>query len=169
MISWQAGSFRPCLPHASGGILYKKYPALFLLFFSIYVCVVSWRLGLGSLHKPGSGFMPFWSGVLIVILAVILFVQEIRSAKAGAGDESGQKPNWKSIGLTLFFFLVYILSLEYLGFIVGTVLFTGVILKIIERKGWFLSTWVSLVMAFACYYIFRVWLQAELPKGLIGF
>jgi putative tricarboxylic transport membrane protein len=149
--------------------LYKKYPALFLLLFAIYVCVMSWRLGLGSLHKPGSGFMPFWSAVLIAILAVILFVQEIRAGSVAPEEEGGERPNWKSIGLTLLFFLVYILSLEYLGFIVGTVLFTGAILKIIEKKGWFLSSWVSLVMAFACYYVFKVWLQAELPRGLIGF
>jgi putative tricarboxylic transport membrane protein len=149
--------------------LYKKYPALFLLFFSIYVCVVSWRLGLGSLHKPGSGFMPFWSAVLIAILAVILLVQEIRSARTAAQEERREKPNWKSIGLTLLFFLAYILLLEYVGFVVGTVLFIGATLKIIEKKGWLLSTWVSVAMAFACYYIFKVWLQAELPRGLFGF
>ena len=149
--------------------MYKKYPALFFLFFSIYVCVISWRLGLGSLQKPGSGFMPFWSAVLIAVLAVILLVQEIRCARSVAQEARGEKPNWKSIGLTLVFFLAYILSLEYIGFIVGTVLFTGAVLKIIEKKGWFLTTWVSLAMAFACYYIFKVWLQAELPRGLIGF
>ena len=149
--------------------MYKKYPALFLLFFSIYVCVVSWRLGLGSLHKPGSGFMPFWSAVLIAILAVILLVQEIRSARTAAQEERGEKPNWKSIGLTLLFFLAYILSLEYIGFVVGTMLFTAMILRVIEKKRWFLSAWVSVAMAFACYYIFKVWLQAELPRGLIGF
>jgi len=113
--------------------------------------------------------MPFWSAVLIAILAVILLVQEIRSARTAAQEERREKPNWKSIGLTLLFFLAYILLLEYVGFVVGTVLFIGATLKIIEKKGWLLSTWVSVAMAFACYYIFKVWLQAELPRGLFGF
>jgi hypothetical protein len=113
--------------------------------------------------------MPFWSAVLIAILSAILLIQEIRSAKAAAQEKEGERPNWKAIGLTLLLFLAYILSLEYVGFIVGTILFTGLVLKVIEKKGWFLTAWVSLVMAFVCYYIFRVWLQAELPRGLFGF
>jgi putative tricarboxylic transport membrane protein len=149
--------------------LYRKYPATFFLFLSIYVCVVSWRLGLGSLHKPGSGFMPFWSGAFIGVLALLLFAQDLWSDRTKGVEEGKEKVNWKSIALTLIYFLVYILSLEYIGFIIATLLFVGIILKSIEKKGWFLATWVSVVMAIASYYVFKIWLQAELPKGFLGF
>ena len=146
--------------------MYRRYPALFFILFSIYVCAVSYRLGLGSLHKPGSGFMPFWSGASVGILAAILLIQDIISHRAPG--ETREKVTWKSIALTLCFFLVYILVLERLGYIIATVLFVGTILKTIERKGWFLSGWVAVVMALVSYYIFKVWLQAELPKGFLG-
>ena len=146
--------------------MYRRYPAIFFILFSIYVCMVSYRLGLGSLHKPGSGFMPFWSGAFVGILAAIVLIQDFVSRRAT--EENREKVAWKSIALSLFFFLVYILVLERLGYIISTVLFVGIILKAIERKGWFLSSWVAVVMALVSYYIFKVWLQAELPKGLLG-
>jgi len=148
--------------------LQRKYPAIFFLFLSIYVCVVSWRLGLGTLHKPGSGFMPFWSGALIGVLAVLLLVQDLWADRT-KDVEGKEKVNWKSITLTLIYFFVYILSLEYIGFSIATILFIGIILKSIEKKRWFLATWVSVVMTLASYYVFKVWLQAELPKGFLGF
>jgi putative tricarboxylic transport membrane protein len=147
--------------------LYRRYPAIFFILFSIYVCIVSYRLGLGSLHKPGSGFMPFWSGAFVGILAAIVLIQDIISRRAS--EEKRERVAWKSIAVTLFFFLVYILVLERLGYIIATVLFVGIILKAIERKGWFLSSWVAVVMALASYYTFKVWLQAELPRGFFGF
>jgi putative tricarboxylic transport membrane protein len=146
--------------------LYRRYPAIFFILFSIYVCMVSYRLGLGSLHKPGSGFMPFWSGAFVGILAAIVLIQDFVSPRAT--EENREKVAWKSIALSLFFFLVYIFVLEHLGYVISTILFVGIILKVIERKGWFLSSWVAVVMALVSYYIFKVWLQAELPKGLLG-
>ncbi len=149
--------------------MYRKYPGIFFIVFSIYVCIISYRLGLGSLHKPGSGFMPFWSGAFVGILAAIVLIQDVISRDRQGVQEPRESVTWKSIALTLFFFLIYILVLEHVGYLISTALFVAIILKIIERKRWFLSGWVAIVMASASYYIFKVWLQAELPKGLFGF
>jgi len=113
--------------------------------------------------------MPFWSGVLIGVLAVLLLVQDLWIDQAKGVEERKEKVNWKSIILTLVYFLAYILSLEHIGFIIATILFVGIIMKSIEKKGWLLATLVSLGIALGSYYVFKVWLQAELPKGLIGF
>ena len=98
-----------------------------------------------------------------------MLIQYIWFNKADRTEKGKEKINWKAITLTLVYFFGYILILEYIGFIIATILFVGIILKSIEKKGWFLATWVSLVMALASYYVFKVWLQAELPKGFLGF
>jgi putative tricarboxylic transport membrane protein len=130
-------------------------------------------MGLGSLHKPGSGFMPFWSGALIGIFALVLLMQDIMPHRRTEPEEAQKRVAWKSIAwksisLTLIFFFVYILVLEHFGYIIATILFVGIILKTIEKKGWFLSSWVAVAMALVSYYIFKVWLQAELPQGFLG-
>lgn len=104
------------------------------------------------------------------LLGVILLVQEARAGQNTAtGEKTAEKTRWRSVGLTLGYFLGYIIILEYAGFIVSTLIFVALLLKTIEKKGWFLTAWVSLTVSLASYYIFRIWLQAELPKGFFDF
>ncbi len=126
-------------------------------------------MGLGIWHKPGAGFISFWSGVLIGILALLMLIQSIWLNKANVTEKAKGKINWRAITLTLVYFLGYVALLEYLGFIIDTILFVGVVLKSIEKKGWFVTIWVSLGMALASYYVFKVLLQSELPEGFFGF
>lgn len=148
--------------------MYRKYPLLFFFFFSVYVCIVAWKLDLGALHKPGPGFMPFWSAIFLGVLALMALINDLRTMPA---EEGGEKDNvhWKSILFTLIYFLGYILTLEYIGFIIGTTLFVGLVIKSIEKKGWLVTVSFSLSTALVSFYVFRVWLQAELPKGFLGY
>jgi putative tricarboxylic transport membrane protein len=130
---------------------------------------VSLKLGLGTLHKPGSGFISFWSGIILGILTLIMLIQDIWFNKANRAEEKKEKTHRKAVILTLAALFISILIFEYLGFIISTILFVGFLFKGIEKKGWFVTILASLVMTLASYYIFKVWLQAELPKGILGF
>jgi len=149
--------------------LREKYPAIFLLIFSIYVCLESAQLGLGAIYKPGSGFISFWSGIFLGVLALILLIQSIRPTRGNRAQEAKEKTNWKAFALVLVSLIGYILFLQHLGFIITTTLFVLVLLKWIEKKGWFLSVLTSLILAFVSYYVFRTLLHADLPKGLFYF
>ena len=54
--------------------LRNQWSGLFWLVFSIFVCVDAVRMGRGSFQVPGPGFLPFWSGVVVGILAILLLV-----------------------------------------------------------------------------------------------
>jgi len=146
-----------------------KYPGIFFLFLSIYVCRVSLKLGLGTLHKPGSGFISFWSGIILGILTIMMLIQNIWFDKADRAEEKKEKIHWRTVILALVSLFICILIFEPLGFIISTTLFVGFLFKGIEKKGWFATILASLLMTFASYYIFKVLLQAELPKGIFGF
>lgn len=146
-----------------------KFVSLFLLLFSGYICWESLRLGFGTWHKPSSGFIPFLSGFFFGILALLLLIQNIWLNKANFTEEKKEKTNWKAIFTVFASLFSYILLLNYLGFIITTILFVGILLKIIEKKGWFLTICVSLFIALGSYVVFKVWLQAELPIGFFGF
>jgi putative tricarboxylic transport membrane protein len=145
-----------------------RYPGIFFLLLSIYVCGVSLKLGLGSLHKPGSGFISFWSGIILGILTLIMLIQDIWFNKANRAEEKKEKTHWEAVILALAGLFICILIFERLGFIISTTLFVGFLFKCIEKKGWFVTILASLLMTLASYYIFRVLLQAELPKGIFG-
>jgi hypothetical protein len=58
--------------------------------------------------------------------------------------------------------------METVGFIPVTLLFFIFILRIIEKKRWFYTLFVSIVVTVTSYLIFETWLQSQLPKGLLG-
>jgi putative tricarboxylic transport membrane protein len=130
---------------------------------------VSLKLGLGSLSKPGSGFIPFWSGVMLGVLTIMMLIQNIWFVKADSSEEKKEETEWRRVILALVGLFVCIAILEPLGFIVSTTLFVMFLFKGIEKKGWFVTVLASLVMTFISYWIFKVLLEAELPQGIFGF
>jgi putative tricarboxylic transport membrane protein len=146
-----------------------RYPGIFFLLLSIYVCWVSLKLGLGTLHKPGSGFISFWSGIILGILTIMMLIQNIWIDKVDRTEEKKEKTHWRTVILALASLFICILIFERLGYIISTILFVGFLFKCIEKKGWFVTILASLIMTLASYYIFKVLLQAELPKGIFGF
>jgi putative tricarboxylic transport membrane protein len=147
-------------------VVSDRISGIFCLLFSGYVCMKSLKLGLGGWRKPGSGFLSFWSGVALGILAVLMVIQSIRQNKSSAVEDVTEKTNLRPIILVLISLVGYIFLLEPLGFVITTVIFVGFLLKTVEKKGWILTLWVSLVVALGCYVIFEVLLGSELPKGI---
>jgi hypothetical protein len=64
---------------------------------------------------------------------------------------------------------LYALLMETIGFIPVTLLLFIFLLGFIEKKGWFYTIFVSIVVTVISYLIFETWLQSQLPKGLLEF
>lgn len=136
------------------------------LIFSILICIESYRLGIGSFHAPGTGFFPFWVGMVFGILSLLLLIPTfIRKRKE---ETISEKIRWGSIILVLASLFIYAIVLEKLGFVVSTLLFIAALLMIIERKKWHIVAIIAILSTLAFYIVFQVWLQSNLPKGILG-
>ena len=140
------------------------------LCFAVLVIIESNHLGLGTLHKPGPGFLFFWVNIVLVIMSLIVLI------RAWAGKkEAGPQPaifggqNVSKIVFVLISLFLYAILMEPVGFILITLLFFLFILKIIEKKRWFYTVFVSVVVTVISYLIFETWLQSQLPKGVLEF
>jgi putative tricarboxylic transport membrane protein len=141
-----------------------RWIGLVLVVFSLYVCVESVRLGLGSYRQPGPGFVSFWSGTILGILSLALI------AVAHFG-RTGNRDPWHSPGRVLTVFaamLGFALVLEWLGFVLAAFLLVAVLLKAVENRGWAFSLGVAILVALASYVVFDLWLRAQLPAGVLG-
>jgi putative tricarboxylic transport membrane protein len=144
-----------------------RWSSSFWLLFSILICIESYRLDIGSFHAPGTGFFPFWVGMVFGILSLLLLV--LTFVRSGKRVGISEKVRWKSIILVLASLFIYAVVLEKLGFLVSTLLFIGALLIIIERKKWLIVGIIAILSTLAFYIVFQVWLQSNLPKGLLGF
>ena len=137
-------------------------PALFVL--SLYVFFESWRLGLGTYFRPGPGFFPFYSGLLLGALALILTFRAFR----GAPERAEAWGEWIPMLLVSLAMLGFALLLNRLGFLVTAFLFIGFLLRGIERRDWIVSLGAAALTALGSYAIFQLWLRAQLPAGILG-
>ena len=147
-----------------------RISGIFWLLFAIFVGIESYRLGLGTLHKPGPGFLYFWTSIVLGIMALVVLIRAGISKKAGVPEISiFGKQNMLKIAFVLISVFLYALFMETLGFIPVTLLLFIFLLGVIEKKKWFFTIFVSVVVTVVAYLIFEVWLKSQLPKGLLGF
>jgi putative tricarboxylic transport membrane protein len=147
-----------------------RISGIFWLCFAIFVSIASYRLGLGTLHKPGPGFLFFWTSIFLGIMSLVVLIQAWSSKKA---EEPGisifGKQNIQKIILVLISLFLYAIFMETVGFIPVTLLLFIFLLGIVEKKRWFFTAFVSIVVTACAYLIFETWLKSQLPKGFLEF
>jgi hypothetical protein len=141
----------------------------FWLFFSVFVSIESYRLGLGTLTQPGPGFLSFWTGIAMGIMAVTILARAWTSTAPGEFKSPifGRK-NLLKITFVLLSLFLYAFFMEALGFIPVTLLLFIFLLGMIERKKWGFAIAVSIAVTGISYLLFDLWLKAQLPRGIFG-
>ena len=145
-----------------------RISGIFWLCFAVLVIIQSYHLGLGTLHKPGPGFLFFWVNIVLAIMSLIVLIRAWLSKK-----EEGPQPaifgtqNVSKIIFVMISLFLYALLMEIIGFIPVTLLLFIYLLGIVEKKKWFYTIFVSVVVTVISYLIFETWLQSQLPKGLL--
>ena len=143
--------------------------SLFWLLVSVSVFIGSLRLGIGSLHNPGMGFLTFGASGILGILSLILFLQatlrkkEVKAAPFFAG------PLWKRILLVLIALILYSRLMSVLGYLISTFLLMTTLLLILERRKMVFVFVSSILATVVTYFVFSKWLNCQFPGGIFGF
>jgi len=126
-------------------------------------------LNLGTLHDPGSGFIFFWVGVIMVGLSLIILLRAIRlERKAGELKSLWSEVRWKKIISVLLALFVYAYAFTSLGFILSTFLLLIFLFKAVEPQKWSVAIMGAILSALIGYGVFQLWLGSQLPKGLLN-
>ena len=143
--------------------------SLLWLGVAVLICIGSLQLSLGTFNNPGPGFFPFGAGLILGILAAVVFVQPRRAASSSKGNRESVLVSpgaGKKIVLTTVALLAYVVGMEYLGFLISTFIFLAFVLRTIEPQRWGVVILESLLASGICYFVFQIWLQVELPRGI---
>lgn len=146
----------------------NKFTSIFLLVASIFICIESYRLDIGTYNEPGPGFLPFWVGVSILILSLLLLLLSFKENQERERENILAEKRWKNILLVIASLFVYMVVLEKLGFIVSAFLFIVSLIGSIEPKKWYIVIIFAFASTLGAYLIFGIWLQSQLPKGIFG-
>ncbi len=143
--------------------------SLFWLVVGLAIALYSTKYGLGKFSSPGPGFMPFLSGLVLAGLALVVFLQQFsKGTKEKLRDLWAQK-NWATIIMVMGALVLYTVFFRFLGFLLDTFLLTAFLLRVMEPLSWKKVLAGAIGAAIGSYAIFQLWLEAQLPKGFLGF
>ena len=136
----------------------------------VALCIGAFRLGLGSLHSPGTGFASFLGGALLAAFGVVLTAYSTLEKSSSAETTNGlfAPRKLKQPLLALLVLFSYPLFLKVFGFILSTFLFLFFLFKAMEPRKWLTLVVISLVGSLVCYLVFQVWLRVSFPRGILG-
>lgn len=120
-----------------------------------------------STSIPGTGFLPFWLSLGMASLGLLLVVNAARRQTAGSSITwpAGRGLTW--ILATIVALGAYTLLMTVVGYVLSSFAFMAVLVRMLSSYRWYTVVAVSLATAVGVYAIFALWLQMELPTGLL--
>lgn len=148
----------------------ESITAIVLLTFSLAISFQASRYPFGSVSKVGPGFVPFYLGIILAVLSIIILLRSILQPMEKSLPEKDVLGKRKLVRVSFVFFsmVAYAFLLGYLGFPITTFIFTFILFKCVESYGWASSTLGALATSSFNYLIFDFWLQCQFPKGFWG-
>ena len=142
--------------------------AVLLVLAVAYTATAAGRYTYWTATGPGSGFFPFWLGLVLAALSTLLLVSAARRPDPG--------PAWLPRGhgaarlvVVVIVTAAFIALLPVLGMVLGTAVFLGVLLRMLEGHSWRATLGVAVGAAAANWALFVLWLKVPFPVGVLGF
>ena len=112
---------------------------------------------------PGSAFLPFWLGLVMAALAVMLFCKKT----TGDDDWLPRGQGLRTMLVVLATTVLFVALLNVVGMIIGTALFLAVLIRYLGRHPWRLAGAIGLAAATFNWLVFVRWLRVPMPEGVI--
>jgi hypothetical protein len=141
--------------------------ALFLLVLSVGAGIMAFRLGLGGIHNPGPGLIPFGTAGLLGIMSIGLLLKNLPTSQTRREAGIFRGVQWGTLILVLSSLLVYAMVLNLLGFTIATFLLMVLLLKGIGGQKLWRSLALAALIVIGNHLIFVFWLGCLFPKGFL--
>jgi putative tricarboxylic transport membrane protein len=137
---------------------------LFLFLVSLGAMIGGVQLHVGTPTDPQPGFFPFVGGLVVMIFSTIILVQGWlgRTKRKTAFGELGRP------ALLLGVLVLLVAILDRVGYVIGTFVASGLILRVLGVKSWRVLVLTSLCLSIGTYILFDKLLGVELPVGFLA-
>lgn len=136
--------------------------AAMALVFGAVALYESSKLPFGTVHSPGEGFFPWWTSVVLDLLALVLMVQALTSRSSMAREGRGRITKVAALLIVLG---AYTFLLDPLGYPLCTFLLVLFMLRATDPQRWPVALGMAAITALGSYVVFATWLSIPLPRG----
>lgn len=119
---------------------------------------------LSSAGRLGPGFFPRILGVALVVLCAWSLVAELRQ-----GPRERIAEHWRVTVVLALLSALFVAALDILGGLVSMVAYMAAALAYLNRRRHWQNALLAVLLPLGVYLLFRVWLNAAVPRGLLPF
>jgi len=138
-----------------------------LLALGVVVMVESRRLGAGwTADGPGSGYFPFYIGLIVSVSSIALLVQAFvdKHRHAAVFVDTVQARRVLSVLLPA---IGYVLAIVFLGIYVASAVYIALFIVVLGHYRWARSVAVAVVINALLYAMFELWFKVPLYAGTL--
>lgn len=113
----------------------------------------------------GPDIFPFFLGAILILLSLRLFYETFTSKN----QQTQEKTDIKRFAIIFIAALIYVVTLETIGYVITTFLFLFISFQVMERSKWITSFIISACFSGFVYYLYVNVLKGTLPGWPIWF
>jgi putative tricarboxylic transport membrane protein len=135
------------------------------LALGIFVIRSGLKLKLGTINDPGSGYVLFYTGILMCLFATSIIVAAITEGGASFGSR-WQNVRWIRPLLLIACLTAFSFALDPLGFLLSAVPLMVLLLRVVDPVRWSLTIPIAVLAPLGMWWVLKRLLLIQLPSGI---
>ena len=135
------------------------------LALGLFVIRSGLQLKLGSINDPGSGYVLFYTGILMCLFSLSITIAAVTEGGPTFGSR-WEGARWSRPVVIISSLIVYAIALDQLGFLISTIPLMLLLLRAIDPVRWTLAVPLAVLAPLGVWWVLERALLIQLPSGI---
>jgi putative tricarboxylic transport membrane protein len=137
------------------------------LALGVFVVWSGLRLKLGTINDPGSGYVLFYTGLLMCLFAATIIIAAVTEGGPTFGSR-WKDARWTKPLLVIVCLIAFAFALNTLGFLLSAIPLMLLLLRVVDPVRWSLAIPIGLLAPLGVWWVLERLLLIQLPSGILG-
>ena len=135
------------------------------LALGIFVIRSGIKLKLGTINDPGSGYVLFYTGILMCLFALTIIIAAVTEGGPSFGSR-WEGARWTKPLVIIACLTAFSFALEPLGFLLSAIPLMLLLLRAIDPVRWTLAVPIAVLVPLGMWWVLKRLLLIQLPSGM---
>jgi putative tricarboxylic transport membrane protein len=135
------------------------------LALGLFVIRSGLKLKLGSINDPGSGYVLFYTGILMCLFSISITIASVTEGGPTFGSR-WEGARWNRPVVIIASLIAYAIALDQLGFLISTIPLMLLLLRAIDPVRWTLAVPLAVLAPVGVWWVLKHALLIQLPSGI---
>jgi putative tricarboxylic transport membrane protein len=135
------------------------------LALGLFVIRSGLKLKLGSINDPGSGYVLFYTGILMCLFSISITIAAVTEGGPTFGSR-WEGARWNRPVVIIASLIAYAIALDQLGFLISTIPLMLLLLRAIDPVRWTLAVPLAVLAPVGVWWVLKYALLIQLPSGI---